>query len=482
MPSTRGKTGQVALLLVFMLMGLLFLALVNVDAFLSTHRKNRLQNAGDAAALAAARWQGITLNAIGALNMLKIETMCDAALRSGGTEMNPLFHEQATNLCERITALQERLSFAGPLMGLYAAQRAAEKNGVDTPDGSMSTLVNEAIARASSVPATLTWPGKADDYAQMLRGAAGNGIVVGADNAQYYNFSVQGAHPLYSKAFYYAVDGEDWCWFYLRDPMMDLLAGFSGWGEAPPGAGAACDNPEFFGTDTLPAVRSLADVGSAITPQEVEAHVLELAALAGCRSVDSLTLATSGVLTNSVDMTWWTYDASQWGTWRRMHRSDEARLPLISDVQERFDVQGCFAATRTMQILRPITPDVPERENVWTAAAKPFGEIDGRTVTFNGAFPLVAPLFSDVRLVMLGAFDANRMGMADDAWVVHTRDHVQNCANGMTFDGCRYCATLKKWNSPEFRRSGVDWLSENGESCRLPTGGPGSSGGTRYAH
>lgn len=482
MASIRGKNGQVALLLVFMLMGALFLALVNVDAFLATHRKNRLQNAGDAAALAAAKWQGITLNAIGALNMLKIETMCDAALRSGGTEMNPLYMEQATNLCERITALQERLSFAGPLMGLHAAQRAAEKNGVDTPNRSMSELVNEAIARASSVPATLTWPGKAADYAEMLRGVAESGVTVGADNAEYYNFSVQGSHPLYSKAFYYAVDGEDWCWFYLREPMMDLLAGFSGWGEAPAGAGASCDNPEFFGTDTLPVRRSLAELGAGIALQEVESHVLELAARVGCKSVDSVTLAVSGVLTNDADMAWWTYDSAQWSTWRRMHRSDEARLPLLSDVQERFDVQGCFAATRTVQTLRPITPDVAERESVWTAAAKPFGEIDGRTVTFNGTFPLVAPLFSDVRLVMLGAFDENRMGMADNAWVVHTRDHVQNCANGMVFDGCKYCATLKKWNLPEFRRKGIDWLSENGESCRLPVGGAGPSGGTRYAH
>ena len=52
------KSGQIVLVLAFMLLGLLLLALVGVDVFLASHRKNRLQNAGDAAALAAARWQG----------------------------------------------------------------------------------------------------------------------------------------------------------------------------------------------------------------------------------------------------------------------------------------------------------------------------------------------------------------------------------------------------------------------------------------
>ena len=41
------KSGQIVLVLAFMLLGLLLLALVGVDVFLASHRKNRLQNAGD---------------------------------------------------------------------------------------------------------------------------------------------------------------------------------------------------------------------------------------------------------------------------------------------------------------------------------------------------------------------------------------------------------------------------------------------------
>src|SRR5690606_36945748 len=74
--------------------------------------KTRAQNAGDAAALAAARWQGATLNLIGDLAILQ------AAALSGGD----------TNAAERISGVQARLCFAGPLIGLLAAQQAAKHN------------------------------------------------------------------------------------------------------------------------------------------------------------------------------------------------------------------------------------------------------------------------------------------------------------------------------------------------------------------
>ena len=236
------KSGQIVLVLAFMLLGLLLLALVGVDAFLASHRKNRLQNAGDAAALAAARWQGITLNALGALNLAKIDTLC----KVGDPSYNPVGWDAATNICERLTALQERIAFAGPIMGLYAAQRAAQKNGVEEQDADMAALVAEATSRASMLEGTELWPEKADDYADMLRCAARDGIFAGADNAQFFNFAIQSPHPLYSKAFYEAVAGEDWCWFYLHGGMNDLLAGFSGWDEIPtagagsPGKGTVC--------------------------------------------------------------------------------------------------------------------------------------------------------------------------------------------------------------------------------------------------
>ena len=471
------ECGQIVLVLAFMLLGLLLLALVGVDAFLASHRKNRLQNAGDAAALAAARWQGITLNALGALNLAKIDTLC----KVGDPSTDPAAWDAATNICERLTALQERIAFAGPLMGFYAAQRAAQKNGMGEQDADMAALVAEAAARALMLEGTELWPEKAADYADMLRGASRDGVFAGADNAQYFNFAIQANHPLYSKAFYEAVAGEDWCWFYLRGGMRDLLASFSGWDEIPFAGNGSPENPEFFGTGIRTVRGALADFNLDWTEPQTRAAVIELADRNACPNVNDFSLQQCGVITNR-NLSWVAY-GTDWHAWNRMHRSDEARLPLISDVKEKYNVQGAFAAARVYQILEPFTPGVSRRVNVWTAAAKPFGSIDDRTVTWNGEFPLVTPAFTDVRLVMLGAFDEGSMNMADRAWVTHTRDHIQPPSSIAHANGCPYCAALKKWEDPEFRAKGVAWLAENGaEQCRRPTGGGAPGGGTRHAH
>ena len=50
---------------------------VAFDIFLSARAKMHLANTGDAAALAAARWQGVTLNLIGDLNLAHLAAACD---------------------------------------------------------------------------------------------------------------------------------------------------------------------------------------------------------------------------------------------------------------------------------------------------------------------------------------------------------------------------------------------------------------------
>ena len=473
------QSGQIALVLAFMLLGLVFLALVSVDTFLASHRKNRLQNAGDAAALAAARWQGITLNAIGALNLAKIEALC----RAGNPEVNPVEHKAAKDACRGMTALQHRLAFAGPLMGFYAAQRAVVKNGIDVPDPDMEALVAECTDRASLIAGHDLWPQMAQDYAMMLHGAAADGVYVGAENAQYFNFAMSASHPLYMKAFYAAVAGSDWCWFYLHRGMYEFLKSYSGWGTIPEGQTGTPENSELFGVGVTTSYgRSLMDLTPDWDEQSARAAVLELAERNGCAGVTDFTLQQCSVITDS-SIAWAVYN-DEWRAWNRMHLSDDARLPILSDVKDKFNVQGAFAATRVHQFLDPLTPSVDRCRNVWTAAAKPFGSIDERTVTWNGEFPLVTPAFTDVRLVMLAAFPESRMGMADREWVTHTRDHIEPPSSVKHAEGCSYCEVLAKWENPDFRKSTVKWLEEHGdEQCRRPTGGGGhSKGGTRIAH
>ena len=63
----KASKGQAALYLVMVLVGIMILVLANVGAFLAVRAKNHAMNAGDAAALAAARRQAELLNEIGRL-------------------------------------------------------------------------------------------------------------------------------------------------------------------------------------------------------------------------------------------------------------------------------------------------------------------------------------------------------------------------------------------------------------------------------
>lgn len=48
----QGRRGQIAVVLAFVLAVIVLLVLLNVDTFIAVRTKNRLQNGGDAAALA----------------------------------------------------------------------------------------------------------------------------------------------------------------------------------------------------------------------------------------------------------------------------------------------------------------------------------------------------------------------------------------------------------------------------------------------
>ena len=493
-----GKNGQIVLVLALMLAALLLLVLVNVDVFVAARSKNRLTDAGDAAALAGARWQGVALNLIGQLNLAHLEAACRYADDQ----------EASSNICAGIVALQERIAFAGPLMGCHDANRAARLNGIGEFDETRA-LVAETIAHSAYVPPTETWPDKPSDYALMLQAAFSDGVSAGVDNARLYNLDFSADHPLYNKAFYRAVEGEDWCWFFFSDEYMGRLRHFTGWEELPPARQRdEYFNPEFLGCAVRPrpgrALASLRDVADIL---------LDLAERHGLGSVnaESIALGVFGRPADSdgprlpcaLDHDWWFYDTGaglsgtdpfgEWRPWTEMDVYDNDRLPLVSEVKDEYYVFGASSAMRVFEWIAPVTPGVYSNLNFWTGAAKPFGLRDtpyGRcTVTqYDPApgvrpFPLVTPDFTDVRLIPLAGASEGRLGTSDLEWVRHTRDHVPDCVNGHVFDDCFYCKMLKRWKDPAFRRRGVDWLAENSGQCRYPTAaGTTRPGGTRHAH
>ena len=102
----RARSGQAVLYLVMVLLALAVLMMVNVNAFLAVRSKNRMMNAVDEAAIAAAKHQGLLLNEIGRLNVEHLK----AAVRG-----EPWTGE----------ARMRELAFLDPVDGILRANEAA---------------------------------------------------------------------------------------------------------------------------------------------------------------------------------------------------------------------------------------------------------------------------------------------------------------------------------------------------------------------
>ena len=443
-----GRSGQVVVALVLMLMALVILALVNVDVFLALRGKSHLGNAGDAAALAAARWQGITLNLIGDLNLQRIDAVCDIARKDPHDA-----RQLAMDISAGISALQERIAFAGPLMGLHAANLAARRNNAPIDPG-MTRLIDEAASRAAlmeSVPGS-AWPDKWRDYSDMLRQIRSDGMAIGCDNARLFDPAADfsDGHPLHAKSFYEAVAGEDWCWFFLRDDMFSLLSSFQSWGSLGEPRPIDHDNPEFFGASVR---RSHLDF------RILREALLDLATAYNLAHVAGDTIDYAISLMDGNDIPWYTYDMSEWRAWTEMDPFGPEKLPILSAPKDEYNVFGAAAATRVIGNLDPLTPGVPQKAIVWTAAAKPFGfrETAGfkEPVTSfgNRPFALITPDFSDMRLIPLAGASEARLGTSDETWVEHVRSHIPvYMETGHTSKACPWCASLDKWDDAAFRR------------------------------
>lgn len=481
------KSGQVVLVLLFMILGLVFLLILQTDIYSAIRGKTRIQNAGDAAALAGARWQGITLNLIGELNMIHVAASC----------------ESNETVAAGIVALQERLAVAGPFVGLMAANAAAKANKAPVDDG--FTQIVETRAAAQGEGGSTTWPTKSTDYAAMLRAVAADGLAAGNDNADLLPV-VAAYHPLYDLTFYEAVRAADWRRVCLRvyngdhaRATADLL-GWRGW-PTPPAQTAAGDfaNAEFLSLHVQPQNVALQTEARPQAADVILAVARELG-LDGVVTPDRL--FENNVL--SRPRTWYFYDSAAWRTWRELDLGGTTRFPLERPVRAEYDVMGAVAAFRVCDTLVPLAAVARTNAFTWTAAAKPFGAVDaagGRRrvidlftvadgTTFNA--PLVLPSFTHVRLFPLGGvgtpdatgggWSSNR-GASDRNWVEHVKSHVPN---GLRLAGCPYCAILSEYGeNADYLHAGGRCLMERAhdEYCDPPSpAGTRRGGGTTHAH
>jgi hypothetical protein len=459
------RAGQVIVVLIMVLVILFFIVLWNFDLHKIVAVKTISRNAGDAAAVAAARWQGISLNLIGDLNVMHALALS----------------AQDTNAADAAANAQARLCYVGPMIGFMAAQQAAKNNGIhQNPD--FTAMLQEHAARVRHDYGAPTgpngemlfpepYPGCWIEYADMLDMIAAEGVAAGPENARYFT-DYAGGHILLDRGFYDAIAGRTWCWFYHHYPTLlaDYHNFFPCWW--PPLSfirHAEYINSEIYG---LGLVRQFAALDWLVDRDTVERAAAERGLPTGI---------TPEGLTNVA--VWYGY-GGEWGPWSAISLAGTDPFPATGPVRQQYDYAGADAAVRIEAAASRLTPGaggVAVTNGVtWTAAAKPFGflnEADKPT-----QFGLVLPAFHNARLIPIDTSSAGSGGGYDLAWRRHIEQHLPDyLQHGPHSSSCWYCRQLLTWEDSQFRMDGVAWLSTNSWQCNVG-GGVVAGGGARRGH
>ena len=384
------RRGQVAIYLLMVLVALFLVALLNVDVFDVVRGKNRVQNGGDAAALAAARKQGRLLNEIGRLN---IDHLVAAAQNDART-------------CEELAMEQRRLALLGPVEALRLANHAAKKNDMEVRD-EFAEILREHVAEIRLVysggtneegePYPEPYPGAWTEYATAIENVISEGLACGPDNVEFYG--AQGGHYLLMKDFYHAIAGENWCWF---QPL-------------PTRSENSMENSEIFNLHVRAWKGAITDL---LSTNEIQ-HICRTY---GDGEIPQEQLAESVILTNR-DQVWFLFESERWGRWfNGLSLADEEdgyEFPIVGEIKPEYNVRGCAAITRCIKEVESValesTSDV-----VWAAGAKPFGTVEnfeGETDVVTVLKSFVVPCFTNVRLVPLDSVGGEDLATADYGWV-----------------------------------------------------------------
>ena len=473
----NGRRGQVALYLVMVLVAIMVLVLTNAGAFLAVRAKNHAMNAGDAAALAAARRQAELLNEIGRLNLRHAEA--DAS------------HDYDRS--REIVREQKRLAFLGPIDCLRAAQEAARANGASVSESMTRILakhVNDIRNRYKPLPEIFPepWEGAWDEYAAELASVVAGGIVAGPDNIEF--LDGVWVFPLYSPVFYSMIFSRAWCkivvnnWNWLlncdshnmphpvyneNDVIVNCEICSLHLAIRPLFIASEEDRLKFRETMTLN--------GAAFPPEGEE------------KDVDERPSDDPSRYYFFYDSKVW-FDGDDTRTWKEMDPESEFQFPVLARPKPEFDVLGCSSVFRVIETIPRLLSD-STTSGSWSAAAKPFGTIqtsEGRSiVTHMDARGLVLPAYEETRLIPICAayFGGQVLSGADEDWINHVREHLpQYLAQGVDgLPACRYCHALTEWEDSSFRQEVAEWIDKNGQTCVRPSGsGPSQRGGTSYAH
>lgn len=473
------KSGQAIIFLMVVLLVGLLVVIWNFDLHRVISTKLRMRDAADSAALAAARWQGKTLNMIGDLNLVQVALASDAyaeylaALQAvdpdDPDESDPDFLDYLDlTTCEELHDLRKRLEFLGPVAAFAIAQQTALNNGAH-PD---PELASNLVAIADQIRFDIDNPpfnNAFKEYADLLDRIVENGAVVSSYFVKNQN------HPLMQEEFYFAVAqavGGWWCPF--RDYRYELESydGFESWGDLD----VNWDERDTVLGTGFPFSLKMRYVPGGLRFlrfhdrsedywEELDEYLFLNPVINDYGYTD---YAIYGIgEANDLNAIYWHAYGNNWEKrWARASFYDDktgrsgGRFPLRSDVKSRYNYLGAEAGvSMSVKVGRGILASgTNDRlELVYKTKAKPFGMLK----TDFGVVPplyfgLVFPCFEDVRLIHSDIGDK----MISEKFFRHVTEHLEGYLETGTeacVVSCDYCRLLKAWENLDYEK-GVEWL------------------------
>lgn len=464
----KPKSGQTLIFMTMVVVMLAIAAMLYFNIHKALHVKGVSRNAGDAAALAGARWQAISLNLIGSLNIAQALALSESI--SAGSSYSPE--------AELISDLQKRISISGPLYGFVAAQQAAKHNGIFNNEVFESRIRNHAdIIRTISLPVTFETSGfytsARDEVADMFELIASHGVAVleQLPRTSYY--------LLLDRGFYSAISSQNWCWFYNNQVAYDTLLTYGEWTDWS----AWITPSDLRGLQSDSVRTNIFDLNLSFRRFPDSIQLPERTDSWGDLFYSLQNIARSP-LYEDIEAEFAFYDPSRWGSWSQRPGMDT--FPWRSPIRGQYDYFGTFAAVSVRTPMDAHIPFQNASDIQWLSAAKPFGQINNQPPS-EYADGFVLPAFTEVRLVPFGSTGASGDipgSSPNDQWIqflTYLEEYLLIGPSALPENNF-YADQLRAWENSAFRQNGIDWLVSNSGSCIRRGSGSGPSGGTSYGH
>ena len=474
----KSRNGQVALYLVMVLLAIAVLMLVNVNAFLAVRSKNRMMNAVDGAAIAAAKYQGHLLNEVGRLN---VEHLRAAVLGE------PWIDEAGVSPAARLRGL----TFLGPVEAIRISNEAAADWGYESGDEPRALAgfrdhVSEILDNPDLYPPTEDGVNLWHIYAERLDAAlAGSPAVL----PSYMEIVNPGSAGLFANhGFYDVLAAKAWCWF--------TIGGHAHYLDEDPSQNEPFDvfpvevpkNSEVYSLHVT--YKTWLDSGWAEEYSRGKGFSARWTNFV-CQ-VTGLAPEDFSPRSYAADPTQvWAFYDDLWRPWSMTYNPDN--VPIAGTVKPEYDVAGCVASCMMIGHIQQLGKDDERfqsgKSTLVTADAKPLGTVEdpdggGRApvTAYNRFIAASRPgerIFTEAQLVLVGSVPRSPGVSMEPDWYDHVKKHVPQHPS----PGCNYCKLWSEWSNPSTRDSIRRWLQQNADSCRAGKGGGKvEKGGYPYAH